>query len=96
MPSNLIQSLMAVLLAAGVLLILDSGAPSAPDPSFHGDQLAVCADDWTSANDPEIPVLRSTEHPAEVGYHDLFLPLTPSAATTQPRRANCARAPPTV
>ncbi len=96
MPSHLIQSLMAVLLTAGVLLILGSGTPSVPDRSFHGDQLAVCADDWTSANDPEIPLPRNTEHPAEVGYCDLFSPLTPQPATAQSRRANFARAPPAV
>jgi hypothetical protein len=96
MPSHLIQSLMAVLLATGVLLILDSGRPSAPDPSFHGDQLAVCADELTSANDPEIPLLRSTEHPAEVGCYAPFPSLTPQPATAQPRSANFARAPPAV
>lgn len=93
MPALLIQTLAAVLLAAGALLAWDSGTV-APDASFVGGHTAVCADDWTSADDPELALARKTEYPADVGYHAPLVLRAPQPADSSPLRTHFARAPP--
>lgn len=95
LPQSLIRALLTVLLSTGALMLLvDSGTAYALGASFVGDPSVVCADEWTSADDPQTPVARKAEDPADTGYHAPGPLSSPLSARAQPPRTHLARAPP--
>ena len=85
---------MTVLFTAGVLLATDSRSAAIADPFLDGDRAVVCADEWTSAKDPEIPLPRKNDHTTDIGYHaPVALPVIP-VTPSDPPRTHFARAPP--
>ena len=95
LPQNLIRALLTVLLTTGALaLLVDSGAAYALSASLDGDPAAVCADEWASAEDPQTPVVRKFEDPADAGYHDPRPLVSTLPVRAVPPRTHFARAPP--
>lgn len=94
MPQVLIQSLLAVLITVGALLVVDSSRIYALDTSLVGDESAVCADVRRSANDPEVSLTWQIGETIDAGYHDTQILIAPPPAVSQPRRTHFARAPP--
>ena len=95
LPQSLIRALLTVFLSIGALaLLVDSGTAYALGDSFVGDPSAVCADEWTSADDPQAPVTRKAEDPADAGYHAPSPLSSPLPARAQLPRTHFARAPP--
>ena len=95
MRQSLVRCLVTVVVAGGALLLLDSAATaSTPSVSPSGDQPALCADDWTSLDDPEVPLPRQPFTLPEMGGHNPFVPARVTSTATVSFLPFAARAPP--